>query len=80
MHVMDEARFSVLLTDDAQGLGLGTELLRRLIRITREEGLKRLESTMTEDNKMMQHICKQLGFEIKPSKDEGMVVAQLELN
>jgi acetyltransferase len=68
------------LTDDAQGLGLGTELLRRLIRITREEGLKRLESTMTEDNKMMQHICKQLGFEIKPSKDEGMVVAQLELN
>lgn len=80
IHGMDEARFSVLLTDDAQGLGLGTELMRRLIHIGREEGLKRLESMMTEDNEMMQHICKNLGFEIKPIKDEGMVVAQLELN
>ena len=80
IHGMDEARFSVLLTDDAQGLGLGTELMRRLIHIGREEGLQRLESMMTEDNEMMQHICKNLGFEIKPIKDEGMVVAQLELN
>jgi acetyltransferase len=80
IHGLDEARFSVLLTDDSQGLGLGTELLRRLIRIAREEGLKRLESTMTEDNEMMQHICKELGFEISPSKDEGMVEAHFELN
>jgi len=80
IHGLNEARFSVLLTDDAQGLGLGTELLRRLIHISREEGLQRLESTMTEDNEMMQHICKKLGFEIKSSKDEAMVVAQLELN
>ena len=80
IHGMAEARFSVLLTDDSQGLGLGTELLRRLIHIAHEESLQRLESTMTEDNEMMQHICKKLGFEIIPSKDEGMVVAQLELN
>src|SRR6185369_10080877 len=39
LHSGDAAEFAVLVTDGAQGLGLGTELLRRLVEIGRIEGV-----------------------------------------
>ena len=64
-----EGEFAMLIRDDAQGIGLGTELLRRLVDIGQQEGLKRIVADILSENRAMQHICKKLGFEIIRSDD-----------
>jgi acetyltransferase len=79
LHGMDEARFSVLISDQAQGLGVGSELVRRIVEVARGEKLRRLIADMTPDNKAMQRICEKLGFRLNPASDGKMVRAELEL-
>ncbi len=66
LHGLDEARFSILVTDAAQGKGLGKEMLKRLIQVSKDEHLRRLEAIMTSDNVVMQKLCEQLGFHTIP--------------
>ncbi len=79
MHGLDSARFSVLVSDASQGMGLGKELMRRLIQIAREEKLTSLEVNITADNFVMQKMCESLGFLIAPGEDDTMVRAELHL-
>ena len=74
-----EAECAVLVGDRFQRLGLGTELLRRLIRIGREEKLQRIVADILYENYAMQRICKNLGFDTKHVLEEGVVKATLEL-
>jgi len=80
MHGLNNARFSLLITDSAQGLGIGKEMLKQIIKIGRDEKLQRIESTMTRDNQVMQRLCIQLGFRLSPSTRDGMVTAELVLD
>ena len=80
MHGLNNARFSLLITDSAQGLGIGKEMLKKIIKICRDEKLQRIESTMTRDNQTMQRLCTQLGFRLIPSERDGMVTAEMELD
>jgi acetyltransferase len=75
----DEAEFALLVADGYQGQGLGTALLRRLIEIGREEGLRRVTAAILPDNHHMQHIAKHLGFRLRHRIDEGVVEAELAL-
>lgn len=77
----DDGEFAMLVRDDHQGQGLGTELLRRFIHIGREEGLERIVADILKDNRPMQGVCKSLGFEIVYSDDlaDQMVKAVKEL-
>jgi acetyltransferase len=77
LHGLDEGRFSVLISDQAQGLGLGKELLRRIIDVARAERLRRLEAVMSADNEAMQHLCQSLGFRLSPA-EQGMLKAEME--
>ncbi|MEJ7638807.1 MAG: GNAT family N-acetyltransferase, partial [Singulisphaera sp.] len=52
-----EAEFALLVRDEAQGVGLGTELLRRLIAIGRDERLRRIVADILPENLNMQRIC-----------------------
>jgi acetyltransferase len=79
LHCLDEARFSILVSDHCQGLGLGRELLRRLIDVAREEKIYRMEAIITPDNEVMQKITGELGFTISPNGDGEMVKAELRL-
>jgi acetyltransferase len=76
----EEAEFAILVSDAFQGHGLGTELLRRLVNIGREERLARIIGYISTENDAMQHIARKLGFSIKRVKHEDMVEACLELN
>jgi acetyltransferase len=65
----DEAEFSMLVRDNYQGQGLGTELLRRLIQVGRDEKLRRITADILPDNYGMQRICERLGFQLERRED-----------
>jgi acetyltransferase len=75
----DEAPFSMLITDNYQRRGLGTELLRRLVQVGREEGLKRITAEILPENLGMQAVCEKLKFHLKHSASEGLVRAEIAL-
>jgi acetyltransferase len=79
IHSLDEARFSILVSDNCQGMGLGRELLRRLIDVAREEKICRIEAIITPDNEVMRKITSELGFTLSPNSDGEMVKAELIL-
>ena len=75
----DVAQFSILISDSYQRRGLGTELLRRLVQVGREEGLKRITAEILPENLGMQAVCERLKFRLKHSASEGLVRAEIAL-
>jgi acetyl coenzyme A synthetase (ADP forming)-like protein len=73
----NDAEFALLISDASQGLGLGTELLQRLIQIGRDEGLDRIVGYMLPENRAMIHVCERLGFQIKRDLQLNEVVLEL---
>lgn len=71
--------FSLLISDAWQGQGLGTELLRRLVQIARDEHLRSLTASVLYDNIEMKRICDELGFDLGSRRDDGTVRAELRL-
>ena len=78
-HVNNEAEFAILVGDPWQNHGLGTELLRRLVQIGREEKLRLITGDILSDNRGMQRVCEKLGFRRRYSVEEGVVKAEIEL-
>jgi acetyltransferase len=75
----NEAEVAVLVSDQYQKLGLGNELLRRVIQIARDEKLSRVSAEMLPDNIAMQIITRHHGFGVRASKDRTSVRAFLDL-
>ena len=69
----------LLVSDHFQGHGLGTELLRRLIQVGRDEKLRRLTGEILVENRGMQKVCERLGFTLKFSPEDGTVEVRLAL-
>jgi|ERR1700692_1218579 len=65
LDVQDEAEVAILVSDQYQKQGLGTELLRRLIQIARDQKLHRVSSELLRDNLVMQVIVRKLGFRFR---------------
>jgi len=78
-HYANEGEFALLIADGFQGHGLGTELLRELVKIGRAEGLDRMVAEMLPENDHMIRIARQLGFELRHSIADRTVKARLEL-
>lgn len=74
------AEFALLVSDQFQHQGLGTELLRRLIQIGRDEKLQRITGDILAENAGMQAVCRELGFHLQYSPGEHVMKAELELN
>ena len=75
----NEAELAVLVTDQYQGRGLGTELLRQLIQVARGQKLDRVVAEMLRDNIFMQTVLKKLGFRLRLFHDPRSVRAVLNL-
>lgn len=73
------AEFALLVSDPYQHQGLGTELLRRLIQIGRDENLERLTGDILAENLGMQAICRKLGFHFHYSPADHIMKADQEL-
>ena len=74
-----EAEAAVLVSDQWQGRGLGTELLAVVARVAREEKFKRLSGEILRDNLATQAIFKKVGFKLRSMEDPSSVSALLEL-
>ena len=79
LHGKNEAEVAVLVSDRYQNLGLGLELLRRVVQIARDEKLSEVHAEMLPDNVAMQVIMKRVGFRVRAGEDLGSVQAFLEL-
>ena len=78
LHGTHDAEFAMLVADPAQRLGLGTELLTRLIAIARHEHLQRITAEVLMENGAMRHVCQKVGFQLQPIGD-GLMKAELDL-
>jgi acetyltransferase len=78
-HSSAEAEFALLVSDDWHEHGLGTELLRRLVSLARNEGIRRVFGEILAENRAMQEICRQLGFDVSYSVEDGVVEASISL-
>ena len=74
-----EAEVAVLVSDHYQRHGLGTELVRHLIQVARDEKLQAIVANILLENLGMRALADRFGFKIRESDDPGMVVAVLSL-
>ena len=79
IHGTDAAESAVVILDEAQHHGLGTELVRRSIDVARAEKLKRVNSNILPENFEMRALCKRLGFSLHHEMEENIVHGVLEL-
>lgn len=77
LHGCNEAEFAMLIRDQYQNKGLGTELLQRLITIARDEKIDRLRGEILPNNAAMRHLCEKLGFQIQRAADITLAVLDL---
>ncbi|HHG0427593.1 TPA: bifunctional acetate--CoA ligase family protein/GNAT family N-acetyltransferase [Yersinia enterocolitica] len=74
-----DAEFAVLVRSDLKGLGLGRELLEKMIQYTRSHGLTRLTAVTMPNNRGMIGLAKKLGFSIDVQMEDGIVNLELAL-
>ncbi|MCC7497581.1 MAG: bifunctional acetate--CoA ligase family protein/GNAT family N-acetyltransferase [Bryobacterales bacterium] len=79
LHGTEEAEFAIVVSDQVQKQGLGKEILTRLIKIARDEKIRRVNADILADNMAMQHVCERLGFQLDRQIGEPTVSASLEL-
>jgi acetyltransferase len=60
----DEAEFALLISDHWQGKGLGTVLLRLLVRLGRQSHLRRMIAHILPDNASMKGVSEKVGFKL----------------
>lgn len=79
LHNTGEAEFAEIVSDSFQRQGLGTELLQRLVRVGRDEGLKLITADILAENGAMQRVCQKVGFRLDRTSDPSIVKAEIEL-
>ncbi len=75
-----DAEIAVLVTDKYHHLGLGTELMARLIRIARDEKLEHVIATILLENMAMRALVTRSGFKVRGTPEVGVVQAVLSLS
>jgi acetyltransferase len=75
----NEAEFALLVADACQHQGLGTELLRRLVQIGRDEKLARIVASIDVDNRDMKTVSERVGFVVSYDAREELMKARLDL-
>ncbi len=71
--------FAVLVSDQYQGRGLGSELLARLVDIARREGLTRILADILATNGPMIRLTRAQGFQVDGDLQDQVVHAWLDL-
>ncbi len=78
LHGRPEGRFTMLISDLHQGRGIGSELLRRIIQVGRDEKLEVISAVMSIENTEMHRMLERLGFVITPL-DDKLLRAEIKL-
>jgi acetyltransferase len=76
----EEARYTMLVSDQYQGQGLGKEMLKRVIQVGRDEKVQSIIALISPENTSMRKLCEATGFtsfEIIP--ETKMLKAEMKL-
>lgn len=79
IHGTDIGEFAIVVADDHQGLGLGRELLSRLLEYGKDEKLRRIRGNVLKDNEDMIRLTQDLGFKLHDVEGEPIVRAEIKL-
>jgi acetyltransferase len=75
-----EAEIAIIVADRYQRQGLGTELLRQLLQVGRDERLHRITGMILAENYAMQRVCEKLGFRLRRTlHDLTVTTAEIDL-
>jgi RimJ/RimL family protein N-acetyltransferase len=74
-----EAELAFMVVDQYQGKGIGTALLRNLISIARNGGLRVLTADVLADNTPMLRVFERSGFQVDASREPGIKHFTLQL-
>jgi acetyltransferase len=77
-HGTNQAEFAMLVSDAYQRQGIGTDLLRQLLKIAQDEGLQSVTAEIMRENRPMQRVCEKLGFTL--SRKPDFVEAEIQLS
>jgi acetyltransferase len=64
----------VVVADEWQGRGVGSEIMRQLMSAAKHKGLKRIEGQVLKENAPMLSMMEFLGFETDPSTEDPAVM------
>jgi acetyltransferase len=78
-HCGNDGEFALLISDQWQRLGLGTELLKCMVEIGRQEKLGRIVGYVLSENRTMLSVCRKAGFELSRDADDGQWQAVIQL-
>ncbi len=78
-HAENGGEFAIVVTDCCQRIGLGTELLRRLVRVARDESLDWIGADVRPDNTGARRAAEKAGFTIREAPDASTVRAEFRL-
>jgi acetyltransferase len=79
LHGVKEAEFALIVTDEWQGQGIGSELLKRIVQIGRDEKLERITAIMLPDNHAMHRLARKTGFTVTQEPGAGESFAEIFL-
>jgi acetyltransferase len=79
VHGENEAEYAILVSDEYQGSGLGTELLHRLLDWARDEKIGKVVAFMLTENVAMRRVSEKLGFRMRYDEKEQLVRAEIDL-
>jgi acetyltransferase len=78
-HSRNEAEFALLISDEFQRRGLGSELLRRLVETGRREHVARIVGYIFMNNTPMLNACRRLGFRHEHEFGDPMLRSIIDL-
>ena len=75
----DAAEVAFVVVDDYQGHGIGARLMRHLVSIAREAGLRELIAEVLPDNHPMLSVFQKCGLKVTTRRDRGSVHVTMQL-
>jgi acetyltransferase len=75
----NEARMSLLVSDNFQGEGIGMELIKRLIDVAKREKIKQIIAVISKENETMKMLCEKTGFSFITNAKTEMIEASITL-
>jgi len=76
----DSAELALVVRDDWQGKGIGTELLKYLVELARGNGFKTLKAWVLAENTVMMHLLKKCGYKLKYRLEDSVYEVVLDLS
>jgi len=79
LHGRTDAEFAVVISDQVQKQGLGTELMKHILQVARDEKVGRVVADLLPENVGMQRLCETFGFTVKNLPADSIVRVELAL-